>query len=344
MQFSALQINQLLQGTIEGNPDSVVYTVSKIEEGTNGSLCFLASPQYEPYLYQTQASIVIVSQDFQPKQAVAPTLIRVADPRGSFASLLKWYEQLQQPAPEISSHATIDATAHIGENVYIGAGVVVGKNASVGAGSRIYPNVWLGEGAQVGNNTILYAGVKVYHRCTIGNDCIIHAGTVVGSDGFGFTVNPQTGAYEKMPQIGNVIIENDVEIGANCTIDRATMGATRIRSGVKLDNLIQVGHNVEIGENTVIAAQTGIAGSTKLGKNCMVGGQVGFVGHIVVADGSKFGAKSGISKSIEQPNQAWNGIPVRGHRDSQKDLINIRKIGDLEQRIAALEKLIAQQQ
>ena len=337
MKFTAQQIAMLVQGQIEGDVQEKVKSFSKIEESREGDLCFLANTKYEEFLYTAQASIVIVNESLVLRKPVKPTLIRVKDAYTAFAILLKTYEELtagqaKQGREEmcvIKENTTIDETAYIGSFAYIGKGSSIGKN------SQIYPNTYLGENVKVGENTIIYAGVKIYKDCVVGNNCIIHAGTVIGSDGFGFA--PENGSFKKIPQIGNVHIEDDVEIGANCTIDRATLGSTRIAKGVKLDNLIQVAHNVEIGINTVIAAQAGISGSTKIGANCMIGGQVGIVGHIHIADGTKINAQSGIAKEILLPNTSLTGSPAFDYRSALKSQVVYRNLPDLLKRIDAIE-------
>jgi UDP-3-O-[3-hydroxymyristoyl] glucosamine N-acyltransferase len=295
MNLSAKEICALLKGKLEGDGSVSVSTISKIEEGEAGSLSFLANPKYEQYIYSTKASAVLVSNTFNPTSPVQTTLIRVEDPYAAFCMLLEMFGKTGTGKAGIEQPSFIDSDASIGKDVYIGAFVYIGKNAVIGDNAQIYPHAFIGDDARVGAGSTINAGVKIYDRCVVGDGCIIHSGTVIGSDGFGFA--PQKdGTYKKIAQTGNVLIFDNVEIGANCTIDRATMGSTIIRSGVKLDNLIQVAHNVEIGENTVIAAQTGISGSTKLGNQCVVGGQVGFVGHISVAPGTQIGAQSGIRK------------------------------------------------
>lgn len=340
MKFTAQQIATLVQGVIEGDPQVNVQSFSKIEESREGDLCFLANPKYEDYLYQSKASVVIVNESLVLRQPVGPVLIRVKDAYAAFALLLQTYESLTIEKPRkgiealsmVAEGARIDETAYIGSFTYVSQGVVVGKN------TRIYPNSYIGENVIIGENTLIHAGVRIYKNCVIGNDCIIHSGAVVGSDGFGFA--PDNGSYKKIPQIGNVDIGHRVEIGANCTIDRATMGSTRILDGVKLDNLIQVAHNVEIGENTVIASQAGISGSSKIGKYCMIGGQAGIVGHISIADGSRINAQSGVAKTVEEPNTALAGSPAFDYRSSLKSQVVYRHLPELEKRIAELEKKI----
>lgn len=345
MQFSALQIATILNGTIEGNPEKKVRTISKIEEATEDSLSFIANPKYEEYLYQTQAGILIISESLELAKPVDATLIRVKDAYGSFALLLEKYDQLtgegKQKEQGIQQPSYISDTAQLGKNVFIGAFCYIGNHVVVGNEVKLYPGVYLGDGAIVEDGATLFPGVKIYHHCVVGARSIIHAGSVIGSDGFGFAPQ-QEGNYKKVPQIGNVVIESDVEIGANTTIDRATIGSTIIRKGVKLDNLIQIAHNVEIGENTVIAAQTGISGSTKVGKNCMLGGQVGLVGHIHIADGTRINAQSGITKSISEINTALTGSPAFDYKSSLKSQAIFRNLPELEKRVKELETLVKQ--
>jgi len=339
MKFTAEQIASALKGKVEGDSQVYVSSLSKIEEGKEGSLSFLANPIYTKYIYDTQASIVIVNEDFHAEKPIQSTLIRVKDAYGAFSKLLEMYHQSKENKTGISKKAAIAATAQIGKDVYIGEFVVIGENTVVGDKCKIYPNTCIGDHCKLGNRSTLYAGVKIYDDCVIGNQCTLHAGVVIGADGFGFA--PQEGAdYKKVPQIGNVVIEDRVEIGANTTIDRATLGSTIIRSGVKLDNLIQVAHNVEIGENTVIAAHTGISGSTKIGKNCMIAGQVGFIGHIHIADGTKIAAQSGIAKSVSKENSLLGGSPAFNIREYQRSLAHFQRFDQLVKRINALERLL----
>lgn len=340
MQFSAAQIALMINGKVEGNAETLVASFGKIEEAKSGQLAFLANPKYEEYLYSTQASIIIINDAQELKHPVDSALIRVADAYTAFATLLDKYQQIQnQQLNGVQQPAYIDATSKIGENVFIGAFAYIGRNAVIANGAKIYPNAYIGDNAIVGENTFIYPGVKIYHGCIIGKNVVIHAGTVIGGDGFGFA--PQAdGTYIKVPQIGNVVIEDNVEIGSNTTIDRGTMGSTIIRSGAKLDNLLQIAHNVEIGHNSVIAAQAGISGSTKVGNNVMIGGQVGIVGHITIADGSKINAQSGVSKSIKKPNSAVSGSPAFDYTSALKSQAVARKLPDLEKRIQELEEII----
>jgi UDP-3-O-[3-hydroxymyristoyl] glucosamine N-acyltransferase len=337
MKFKAQAIADMIGGEITGNPEIEVHTLSRIEEGEAGSLTFLANPKYTPFIYQTKASVVIVSEAFSPEQTLSCTLIRVKDPYSAFATLLEQYNHLRQQKKGISSLAFIHPEASVSEEAYVGEFAYVGAGAKVEEGARIYPQVYLGENVRIGAESTLFPGVRVYADCNIGVHCTIHAGAVIGADGFGFA--PQDDQqYRKVAQIGNVVIEDYVEIGANTTIDRATLGSTFIRKGVKLDNLIQVAHNVDIGENTVIAAQTGIAGSTRIGKNCMFAGQVGIIGHIEIADGVKIAAQSGISSSIRKADAIVMGSPAYDHGLYRKSYIYFRKLPELVQRIDELEK------
>lgn len=340
MEITAKELGKLLNGTIEGNPEVAVNRPSKIEEGGEGSISFLANPKYEQYAYSTTASILLVNQTFRPQKAIAATLIRVDDVYSSVAVLLEKFGQSANGTTGISKIAFIHSDAKIGENVAVGEFSVISKGAEIGAKSVIHPQVFIGEGASIGANCILYPGVRVHHHCVIGNNCILHSNTVIGTDGFGFAQQPD-GSFKKIAQIGNVLIEDNVEVGANCTVDRATMGSTIIRRGVKLDNLVQVGHNVEVGENTVIAAQAGIAGSTKIGKNCMIGGQVGFAGHLKIADGTKVQAQSGIAGSIETPNTAIFGSPAINYNDYIKSYAVFKKLPELYKKLHELEQKLA---
>jgi UDP-3-O-[3-hydroxymyristoyl] glucosamine N-acyltransferase len=340
MQFSAMQIAMMINGKVEGNADESVGSFGKIEEAVAGQLAFLANPKYEEYLYTTQASIIIVNESQELKQTISATLIRVADAYSAFAILLDKYQQIQnQQLSGIQQPIYVDATAKIGENIYLGAFVYLGKQVVIGNGAKVYPNAYIGDNVIVGENSIIHPGVKIYHDCIIGKNVTIHAGTVIGGDGFGFA--PQAdGSFKKVPQIGNVIIEDGVEIGANTTIDRATIGSTLIKSGAKLDNLLQIAHNVEVGNNTVIAALTGISGSTKIGNNVMIGGQVGIVGHIQIADGTKINAKSGVSKTIKTPNTAVTGTYAYEYTASIRSQVALRNLPDLEKTVKELEKMI----
>ena len=344
MQFSAGQISQIINGKVEGDENVAVHSFGKIEEASNGQLSFLANPKYEDYLYTSKASVIIINENLKLKQPVSATLLRVPDAYSAFATLLDKYQQLKtQQLKGIEQPVFIHATASMGDNVYLGAFVYLGENVSIGNGTKIFPGCFIGSNVQIGENTILHAGTKIYNDCRIGNEVIIHSGTVIGSDGFGFA--PQAnGELRKVPQIGNVVVEDNVEIGANCSIDRATIGSTLIKKGAKLDNLLQIAHNVEIGNNTVIAAQSGVSGSTKIGNNVMIGGQAGIVGHIQIADGSKINAQSGVSKSLKNKNMAVTGTPAYEYSASLRSQALIRKLPELEKRISDLEKIIKELQ
>lgn len=341
MQFTALQIATLIKGKIDGDPEAKVSHVAKIEEATEGSLSFVANPKYEEYLYSTSASIIIVNESLELSREVKPTLIRVKDAYSGFANLLEKYNEIEARSGKhgIEQPSYISKTASIGKDVYIGAFTYIGENVIIGDRVRIYPGSYIGDNVVINVDSIIYAGVKIYDGCSLGTRVVIHSGTVIGGDGFGFA--PQRdGTYKKVPQIGNVIIEDDVEIGANTTVDRATMGSTCIKKGVKLDNLIQIAHNVEVGENTVIAAQTGVSGSTKVGKNSIIGGQVGMVGHIQIADGTRINAQSGLSKSVTAPNTVLNGSPAFDYKSSLKSQAIFRNLPELHQRLSKLEETI----
>lgn len=341
MQFSALQLATILNGKLEGNPDVKVHNIAKIEEAGEGLLSFIANPKYEEFIYTTKASILIVNETLVVERPITATLIRVKDAYSSFALLLEKYNQMAGDKRGIQQPSFIPASVKVGENVYVGAFAYLGENVTIGNNVKIYPGVYLGDNVKIGDNTVLFPGVKVYDFCQIGSNVILHAGCVLGGDGFGFAPQ-QDGSYKKVPQIGNVVVHDHVEIGANTTIDRATMGSTIIHSGVKLDNLIQIAHNVEIGENTVIAAQTGVSGSTKIGRNCIIGGQVGIVGHIQIADGTKINAQSGLSKSITDPNKSLTGSPAFDYKSSLKSQAIFRNLPDLEKRVKELEDMVKQ--
>lgn len=339
MQFKAIEICVLLNGELEGNPDEVVYSLAKIEEGKKGALSFLANPKYESFLYTTEASVVIINKSLVLEKPISSTLIRVEDAYSAFSVLLEKYNTIKLNKYGIEEPSHISKSAKVGKDCYVGAFAYIGNNAVIGDNVKIYPQVYIGDNVTIADNTTLFAGVKVYSDCIIGSNVIIHSGGVIGSDGFGFA--PQAdGSFQKVAQIGNVIIEDDVEVGSNTSIDRATIGSTIIKKGVKLDNLIQIAHNVEIGNNTVIASQSGVSGSTRIGENCIVGGQVGIVGHINIAKGSQINAKSGISKSITEENKQWNGAPVSPFRDSLKMQAVYRRLPELEKRIEELEQLL----
>lgn len=332
MKFTAAQIAGILEGEVVGNPNAEVFKLSKIEEGTEGSLTFLANPKYINYIYSTQASITIVNNTFEPEQEITTTLIKVEDAYKSFSKLLEYYNQVKLMKSGIEQPSVISEGVTYGSDLYLGSFCYVGKNVTIGDNVKIYPNTFIGDNVTIGDNCVFFAGVRIYSETVIGNRCTIHSGTIIGSDGFGFAPQ-EDGTYVKVPQIGNVIIEDDVEIGACTTVDRATLGSTIIRKGVKLDNHIQVAHNVEIGENTVIAAQTGIAGTTKIGKNCLIGGQVGFAGHLVIGDGVKIQAQSGIGKNLEA-GEVVQGSPAFNYGDFAKSFVHFRNlpkiVSDLE--------------
>jgi UDP-3-O-[3-hydroxymyristoyl] glucosamine N-acyltransferase len=338
MEFTAKQIAEILNGTVEGNPDVKVNNLSKIEEGKQATLSFLANPKYTNYIYTTKASIVIVNNDFVPEKEISTTLIRVEDAYQAFAKLLDTYNQIKLNKTGISEKAHISESAVLGKNVYVGEFAIIGDNVTIGSNSKIYPQAVIGDNTTIGENTTIFAGAKTYSDTIIGNNCTIHSGAVIGSDGFGFA--PQSDSnYMKIAQIGNVILEDNVDIGANTTVDRATLGSTIIRKGAKLDNLIQVGHNVEIGENTVIAAQTGISGSTKLGKNMMMGGQVGIIGHLNIADEVKIAAQSGITKNFRKGNVV-QGSPAFDIVKYTKSYAIYRNLPALWERVNELEKKV----
>ncbi len=331
MNFTAQQIAEILEGDIVGNPNVEVSRLSKIEEGEKGSLTFLSNPKYNPFLYTTKASITIVNKSFNPEKELETTLIKVEDAYAAFSKLLEFYNQVKNNKTGREQPHFIASTALIGSNEYIGAFAYIGENVTIGENVKIYPNVYVGDNVVIGDNCTLFSGVKVYSETEIGNNCVLHSGVILGSDGFGFAPNKE-GVYNKIPQTGNVIIEDFVDIGSATTIDRATLGSTIIRKGVKLDNQIQIAHNVEIGENTVIAAQTGISGSTKIGKNCMIGGQVGMAGHITVGNNVKIGAQSGVTKSVKD-NQVINGTPAFGFTDFNKSYVYFKQLPELAKKI-----------
>lgn len=339
MKFTAQLIAGYLKGKIVGDADVVVTSVAKIEEGHKGAISFLSNMNYEKYLYTTESSIVIVNNDFVPSADVKATMIKVANAYEAFASLLTLYEESKPKKTGVSKAAVIEESAQIGDDVYIGAMAYIGENVVLGRGVHIYPHAYIGDNTSVGDGSVLYPGVKIYHECRLGKNCIIHAGAVVGSDGFGFAPS-SANDYKKIPQVGNVILEDNVEIGANTVVDRATMGSTIIRKGVKLDNLVQVGHNVEIGENTVMAGQSGVAGSTKIGKNCMFGGQVGITGHVRIADGTKAAAQTGISGPVKNPGTVVYGSPAFDFKSFQKSYIVFRKLPDLKEKVDILAREI----
>jgi UDP-3-O-[3-hydroxymyristoyl] glucosamine N-acyltransferase len=339
MQFTAHQISLMLDGTVEGDSNVSVNQLAKIEEAEAGSLSFLANPKYEQFLYTTKASLVIVNKDLVLSEPVTATLIRVENAYSAFTILLEQYNTIKMNKSGIEQPSFIHPTAKIGKNAYIGAFAYIGPNVIIGDNCKIFPNTYIADDVIIGNNVTFYAGVKIYFDCQIGNNVIIHSGAIIGGDGFGFAPQPD-GTYTKVAQIGNVILEDNVEVGANTTIDRATLGSTIIRKGVKLDNLIQIAHNVEIGANTVVAAQTGISGSAKIAENCIIGGQVGIVGHITVAKGTQVQAKSGIGRSIDIEGKKWAGAPATAYTDHMRSQVVISRLPDLEKRIEELEKII----
>jgi len=341
MEFNAAAIAGFLKGEIIGDPETKVNTVAKIEEGHPGALSFLANPKYEHFLYTTKSSIVLVNKSLVPSASVSATLIKVENAYEAFASLLQLVDQARPRKQGVHPTAVIEPSATIGRDVYIGPYAYIGENCHIGDDCSIYPHVFIGDNSKAGNKCTLYPGVKIYHDCILGNNCVIHAGSVIGSDGFGFAPQSET-EFMKIPQIGNVVIEDNVEIGANVAIDRATMGSTLIRKGVKLDNLIQIGHNVEIGENTVMAGQTGVAGSAKIGRNCMFGGQVGISGHLKIADGTKIGAQSGIPGDIKKENTILLGYPAIDYKNFYRSSVVFRQLPELKRKIEELEKEIGQ--
>ncbi len=342
MEFSAKQIAQIIDGIVEGDENILVSNLSKIEEGTIGTLSFLANPAYTNYIYSTNASIVIVNKSFVLENPVKSscTLIRVENAYESFAKLLELYNQINTEKEGVEQPSFVSSNATIGENCYVGAFAYIGQNVSIGNHVKIYPHVYIGDNCKIGNNTTLFSGVKIYHDCLIGNNCTIHASTVVGSDGFGFAPNNEGHVFTKVPQIGNVIIEDDVEIGSNSSIDRATLGSTILRKGVKLDNLVQIAHNVEIGENTVIAGLSGIAGSTKVGKNCMIGAQVGVAGHLRIANGVKIAGQSGIGSSIDKEGEILQGSPAFNIGEFKRSYVLFRGLPKLNDKVSDLTKKI----
>ncbi len=337
MQVTVAELAKILNGEIIGDPKAVVSKVAKIEEGEPGALSFLSNAKYESFLYETLSSAVIVNRTFIPTKTIQTTLIKVDDAYASFTMLLEKFANGMSGKKGIETSAVVETTATLGKDVFVAAQAYVGANAIIGDGTKIYPQVFIGENVQLGKNCIVYPGVKVYHGCIIGDNCILHAGVVIGSDGFGFAPLPDR-SYKKIPQIGIVQIESDVEIGSNTTIDRATMGTTIIRKGVKLDNLVQVAHNCEIGEHTVIAAQTGIAGSTKIGKYCIIGGQVGIGGHLTIADGSIIAAQSGVTGNIKSPNGKWLGFPAHEYSKMIRMYAILKNLPEFEKRLSGLEK------
>lgn len=336
MKFTATQIAEILDGKVEGNPDVEVSKLAKIEEGSNGTLTFLANPKYTQYIYTTNASITIVENNFVAENELQTTLIRVKNPYKAFSKLLEYYNQVKMNKTGIEEPVFISESAKLGDDIYIGAFSYLGESVTLGDKVKIYPNVYLGDNVILGNNVIVFAGSKIYSDTIIGNDCVIHSGAIVGADGFGYTPN-EKGEFVKIPQTGNVLIEDNVDIGAGTTIDRATLGSTIIRKGVKLDNQIQIAHNVEIGENTVIAAQSGIAGSTKIGKNCMIGGQVGIMGHITIGNNVRIQAQSGIGRNVKD-NEMLQGSPAFKYGDYNKSYVHFKNLPKIIERLNTIEK------
>ena len=336
MKFTAAQIAGILNGTVDGDEGVQVSKLAKIEEGSKGSLTFLANPKYTHYIYSTQASITIVNNDFVASNELSTTLIRVENAYKAFSQLLEYYNQVKMNKTGIENPVFISESAKYGENLYLGAFSYIGENVKIGDNVKIYPNVYIGDNVTVGNNTTLFTGAKIYSETIIGESCVINSGVVIGADGFGFTPN-EKGEYHKVPQTGNVIIEDNVDIGPGTTIDRATLGSTIIKKGVKLDNQIQIAHNVTIGENTVIAAQTGVAGSTKIGNNCIIGGQVGIAGHIVIGDNVKIQAQSGIGRNVKD-NETLQGSPAFGYGDYNKSYVYFKNLPKIMERFNIVEK------
>lgn len=336
MKFTAEQIAGILEGEVIGNPNAEVFKLSKIEEGVEGSLTFLANPKYINYIYETKATITIVNKTFEPESEISTTLIKVEDAYKAFSKLLEFYNQIKNNKTGIENPSFLSDTAKYGENFYLGAFSYIGENVVIGKNVKIYPNSFVGDNVVIGDNTMIFSGAKIYSESVIGNDCTIHSGVVIGADGFGFAPN-ENGEYSKVPQIGNVIIEDNVDIGSCTTIDRATLGSTIIRKGVKLDNQIQIAHNVEIGKNTVIASQTGVAGSTKIGENCMIGGQVGIVGHITIGNRVRIQAQSGISRSLKD-DEVVQGSPALGYSDFNKSYVHFKNLPKIVSEITELKK------
>jgi len=338
MKFTATQIAGILEGEVEGNPQIAVHKLSKIEEGEKGSLTFLANPKYTSYIYSTKASITIVNKDFIPDQSLSTTLIKVDDAYKSFSKLLEYYNQVKNNKVGIETPSFVSENAQYGEGFYFGAFSYLGENVKIGNNVKIYPNVYIGDNVTIGDHVMIFAGAKIYSESIIGDNCTIHSGTIIGADGFGFTPN-SNGEYSKVPQTGNVILEDNVDVGAGTTIDRATLGSTILRKGVKLDNQIQIAHNVEIGEHTAIAAQTGIAGSTKIGKNCLIGGQVGIVGHITIGDRVKIQAQSGIGRNVKD-DEVLQGSPALNYGDFNKSYVHFKNLPKLVNQISNIEKKV----
>jgi len=336
MKFTAAQIAGILDGEVDGDDSVEVSKLAKIEEGIQGSLTFLANPKYTSYIYSTEASVTIVDQDFVAESPISTTLIRVENAYKSFSKLLEYYNEVKMNKTGIEEPNFISESATYGENLYLGAFSYLGDNVIIGTNAKIYPNVYIGDNVTIGDNVVVFAGAKIYSETIIGNGCVIHSGAIVGADGFGFTPN-EKGEYTKVPQTGNVVIEDNVDVGAGTTIDRATLGSTVIKRGVKLDNQIQIAHNVEIGENTVIAAQTGIAGSTKIGKNCLIGGQVGIVGHLIIGDNVRIQAQSGIGRNVKD-DETLQGSPAFNYGDYNKSYVHFKNLPSIIKRFNTFEK------
>jgi len=341
MKFTAQQISEILEGEIDGNPNEEVFKLSKIEEGEKGSLTFLSNPKYTSFLYTTNASVAIVNKNFIPEKEITATLIKVEDSYKAFSKLLEYYNQVKLNKSGIEEPNFISESATFGENIYLGAFSYIGNNVSIGDNVKIYPNVYIGDNVTINDNVTLFAGVKLYSESIIGNNCTLHSGVIIGCDGFGF-VPDENGVFHSVPQIGNVIIEGNVDIGASTTIDRATLGSTIIKKGVKLDNQIQIAHNVEVGENTVIAAQTGVAGSTKIGKNCLIGGQVGFAGHLTIGDNVRVQAQSGVGRNLKD-GSVVQGSPSFNYVDWNKSYVHFKNLSKLVDKVHELEKLLKSQ-
>lgn len=336
MKFKASQIAEILEGVVVGDENAEVNQLSKIEEGENGSLTFLSNPKYTEHIYTTNATIAIVNKDFSPEKEIKATLIKVPDAYKAFSKLLEFYNQVKMNKSGIESPSYISESSTVGENLYLGAFSYISNNVTIGNNVKIYPNAYIDDNVKIGDNTIIFAGAKIMSDTVIGNNCVINAGAIIGADGFGFAPN-EKGEYSKVPQIGNVVIEDNVDIGAATTIDRATLGSTIIRKGVKLDNQIQVAHNVEIGKNTVIASQTGIAGSSKIGENCMLGGQVGIAGHLTIGNNVRIQAQSGIGRNIKD-NEVIQGSPAFGYSDWNRSYVYFKNLPNLVNKINQLEK------
>ncbi len=337
MKFTAEQIAGILEGDIVGNPAAEVYKLAKIEEGSEGAITFLANPKYLPYIYSTQASITIVNRTFEPEAEITTTLIKVDDAYKAFSMLLEYYNQVKLMKSGIEQPSVLSEGATYGDGLYLGSFCYIGKNVKIGDNVKIYPNSFVGDNVTIGDNTILFAGSRVYSETVIGQNCVIHSGAIIGSDGFGFSRNDE-GEYTKVPQIGNVILEDNVEVGACTTIDRATLGSTIIKKGVKLDNQIQIAHNVVIGENTVIASQTGVAGSTKIGSGCIIGGQVGIVGHLTIGNNVRIQAQSGVSKNLAD-GETVQGTPAMAYNDFNKSYVHFRNLPKIVADIDELKKV-----